>query len=69
MSEQGVNIAAAVHHMQNQHDIILPDAMDDEVVVNREATQAGPQIVVARAPGRDTAPTARNARQCSPRRG
>ena len=36
-----------MHDMQNQHHVILFDAMDNEVVVSREAAQAGTQVIVA----------------------
>ncbi|MDQ6708350.1 MAG: hypothetical protein M3Z85_20515 [Acidobacteriota bacterium] len=45
-AEQSGDIPAPVHDMQNQHNVIVDNAMDDDIIVSDEATQAGTQIVV-----------------------
>jgi hypothetical protein len=42
--EYGSNVAAAVDHVENQN-IITLDAVKDNVVTHRNATQSDPQIV------------------------
>jgi hypothetical protein len=37
-----------MHHMQNQHHVILYDAMNDEIAFSRERAQTRPQILVPR---------------------
>jgi hypothetical protein len=43
--EQRADIAAAMHHVQNQHHVILYDAMNDQIAVHRKTAQAGPPII------------------------
>jgi hypothetical protein len=40
MTEQGSDVTAAMHNVQDKNHIILPDSMDDEMVVSRETSQA-----------------------------
>src|SRR5271157_3892310 len=44
--EKRNQVAAAVRNMQDQHNVVLFDAMDDDIVVSRKAAQAGAQIVI-----------------------
>ena len=52
-----------MHHVQNQHYVVLYDAIDDDVIAGGEAAQARPQIIVTATPQvKDTGPAAGNAR-------
>jgi phenylpyruvate tautomerase PptA (4-oxalocrotonate tautomerase family) len=42
LTKQRANITAAVDDVQDQHYVILGDAMDDQIVVYREAAESGP---------------------------
>jgi len=39
-----------MHNVQNQHRIVLYDAVDDDVIVGGEAAQARSQIIVTATP-------------------
>ena len=39
-----------MHDVQNQHDIVLYNAVDDDVIVCRKAAQAGAQIIITPSP-------------------
>ena len=41
MPQHRDDVAAAVHDMQNEHHIVFHDAVDDDVIISREAAQAG----------------------------
>ncbi len=41
MAEEGGNVAAAVYHMQDEHEVIVCDAVDDDVIAGGEAAQSG----------------------------
>ena len=35
-----------MHNVQDQHDVIFFDPMNDDIVISREAAQTGTQIVI-----------------------
>jgi hypothetical protein len=50
MPEHRDEITAAVHDMQDQHHVVLYDAVDKDVIVSGEAAQTETQIIVATTP-------------------
>jgi len=45
MPEHRDDITAAVHDVQNQHHVILHNAVDDDIIVSHEAAEAEAQII------------------------
>jgi len=50
-AEQCRDVAAAMHHMQNEYYAFLFDAVDDDVVASRQTAQPTAQIIISPSTG------------------